>query len=93
MPTFQKRKGRYLISKEESAFLLGMEMKRRDTVFTIQHEKKSFLPNMVFDETKHAIASKFTELQGVRLFSECTSTKSRMLDPKIIKTMLLEAAF
>ena len=38
----EERKKLDFKARKLSAFLLGMEMKRRDTVFTIQHEKKSF---------------------------------------------------
>ena len=47
----------------------------------IQHEKKIFFSrNVVFDETKHAIASKFTELQGVRRIEVDVSSDDVSLD-------------
>ena len=76
-----KEERKKLDFKARKCVLLGMEMKRRDTVFMIQHEKKIFFSrNVVFDETKHAIASKFTELQGVRRIEVDVSSDDVSLD-------------
>ena len=73
-----KEERKKLDFKARKCIFVGyMEMKRRDTVFTIQHEKAG---TWVFDETKHTIASKFTDLQGVRRIEIDVSSDDVSLD-------------